>query len=52
MEIVAGECAVKIDGQTTVNNYAIGRTFELPGQSGFEIEVRAGLCEYICTFLP
>ncbi len=52
MEIVAGECTVKIDGQTTLNNYALGRTFELPGHSGFEIEVRLGLCEYICTFLP
>ena len=51
MEIVAGECAVKIDGQSAAMNYAAGRIFELPGQSGFEIEVRVGLCEYICTFL-
>jgi purine/pyrimidine-nucleoside phosphorylase len=51
MEIVAGECAVKLDGQATTSSYATGRMFELPGQSGFEIEVRSGLCEYICTFL-
>ena len=52
MEIVAGECSAKIDGQETTNGYATGGVFELPGQSGFEIEVRLGLCEYICTFLP
>jgi len=52
MEIVAGDCAVKIDGQTNTNTYAAGQVFELPGKSGFEIEVKPGLCEYICTFLP
>ena len=51
MEIVAGECSVKIDGQTKTNRYVAGQVFELPGKSGFEIEVKAGLCEYICTFL-
>ncbi len=51
MEIVAGECLVKIDGQTNTNGYAAGWVFELPGKSGFEIEVKSGLCDYICTFL-
>ena len=51
MEIVAGECAVTIAGQTTTTSYAVGRVFELPGKSGFEIEVKSGICEYICTFL-
>jgi purine/pyrimidine-nucleoside phosphorylase len=51
MEIVAGECAVKIDGQTNKISYVAGQVFELPGKSGFEIEVKSGLCEYICTFL-
>ena len=51
MEIVAGECSVKIDGQTKTDTYSAGYIFELPGKSGFEIEVKSGLCEYICTFL-
>ena len=51
MAIVAGECSVRIDGQTTTNSYAGGQGFELPGRSGFEIEVKLGICEYICTFL-
>jgi purine/pyrimidine-nucleoside phosphorylase len=52
MEIVAGDCSVKVDGAASVQRYATGQVFELPGNSGFEIEVKTGLCEYICTFLP
>ena len=52
MEIVAGECAVKLDGQGAVNTYPAGKTFAVPAKSGFDIEVKAGLCEYICSFLP
>lgn len=51
MEIVAGACAVTLDGQTAVREYAGGQTFDVPGNSGFAIEVKAGLCEYICSFL-
>ena len=52
MEIVAGTCQVTLDGQTTVNTYAAGTHFDVAGKSGFTIEVPAGLCEYICSFLP
>ena len=52
MEIVAGQCAVRLDGQTEVRTYPAGETFEVPAKSGFDIEVRQGLCEYICSFLP
>src|SRR5262249_44747942 len=51
MEIVAGQCSVMHDGQTKVANYAAGQVFEVPAKSGFEIEVKQGLCEYICSFL-
>ena len=51
MEIVAGQCAVKLDGQPAVNTYAAGQTFEVPAKSGFDIEVKAAPCEYICTYL-
>jgi len=51
MEIVAGQCAVKLDGQTNVATYAAGQRFEVAAQSGFDIEVAGGICEYICSFL-
>jgi purine/pyrimidine-nucleoside phosphorylase len=51
MEIIAGVCDVTIDGQVAVKEYAAGSSFEVPGKSGFTIEVKEGLCEYICSFL-
>jgi uncharacterized protein YaiE (UPF0345 family) len=51
MEIVAGACRVTLDGQTAVRDYAAGQSFDVPGKSGFTIEVAGGLCEYICSFL-
>jgi uncharacterized protein YaiE (UPF0345 family) len=51
MEIIAGSCRVTLDGQTAVQEYATGTFFDVPGKSGFTIEVTAGLCEYICSFL-
>ena len=52
MEIVAGACRVKLDGQTNWKEYGAGEVFEIPAKSGFDIEVTQGLCEYICSFLP
>ncbi len=51
MEIVAGACRVTLDGSTTAQDYAAGTYFDVPGNSGFTIEVAGGLCEYICSFL-
>ena len=51
MEIVAGNCRVKLDGKSDQHTYAAGQSFEVPAQSGFDIEVADGLCEYICSFL-
>ena len=51
MEIVAGSCGVKLDGQSETIIYAMGQTFEVPAKSGFDIEVKSGICEYICSFL-
>ena len=51
MEIVAGTCVVKIDGQTDSKEFGADTYFEVPANSGFDIEVRAGICEYICSFL-
>src|SRR5437773_3199764 len=51
MEIVAGECSVKFDGQSNTQQYAPGQSFEVPAKSGFDIQVGQGICEYICSFL-
>ena len=51
MEIVAGACRVTLDGTTASKDYPAGTFFDVPGKSGFTIEVSTGLCEYICSFL-
>jgi purine/pyrimidine-nucleoside phosphorylase len=55
MEIVAGDCNVTLDGTTGTSGprpYSAGTHFDVPANSGFTITVSAGLCEYICSFLP
>ncbi|MFT4688550.1 MAG: hypothetical protein ACI9OD_000748 [Limisphaerales bacterium] len=51
MEVVAGECQVKVDGQAGVKTYAQGESFDVPAKSGFDIEIKTGICEYLCTFI-
>ena len=51
MEINAGQCTVRIDGQHHVTFYPSGSSFAVPAKSGFDIEVASGICEYICSFI-
>ncbi len=51
MEIVAGTCVVKLDGQAGTTTYGAGQHFEVPAKSGFDIGVSGGICEYICSFI-
>ena len=51
MEIVAGSCIVKLDGQVATNTYSAGQAFDVAAKSGFDIEVKSGICEYICSFI-
>ena len=51
MEIVAGACSVTLDGQGAVKDYAAGQAFEVPAKSGFDIEVKSGIFEYVCSFI-
>ena len=51
MEIVAGACSVKLDEEAAVTDYAVGQSFSIPAESGFDIEVKSGICEYICSFI-
>lgn len=52
MEVVAGDCQIVIDGTTDSLAIAAGGSFEVAANSGFTITVAAGICEYICSFLP
>jgi len=51
MELVSGECAVKVDGTNASAAYEAGQVIEVPAKSGFGIEVKSGICQYICSFL-
>jgi uncharacterized protein YaiE (UPF0345 family) len=50
MDITAGACEVRLDGESTWHAYAAGSFFRVPGKSGFDIKVAAGICEYVCSF--
>ena len=54
MEIIAGECQVKLATSVAANAtvYGPGQHFEVGAKSGFDIEVKNGICEYVCSFLP
>jgi purine/pyrimidine-nucleoside phosphorylase len=51
MEIIAGSCHIKQDADDTEADVDAGSYFDVPGNSGFTIEVANGICEYICSFL-
>ena len=51
MQITAGTCQVKIDGQTNWTPYPEGTEFQVPANSGFDIRVEIGICQYICSFV-
>ena len=50
MDIVAGQCRVKLDGSEAWQTYGAGTSFHVPARSGFDIEVEAGIAEYVCSF--
>ncbi len=52
MEIIAGRCRVKLDGDAAWREVTAGEAFDVPARSGFDIVVDAGLAEYVCSFLP
>ncbi|MEI6676534.1 MAG: pyrimidine/purine nucleoside phosphorylase [Verrucomicrobiota bacterium] len=51
MEIIAGSCAIILDGTTDSRNIAPNNAFEVPPNSGFTITVDEDICQYICSFL-
>jgi purine/pyrimidine-nucleoside phosphorylase len=50
MDITAGRCEVRLDGENTWKTYEAGSFFKVPGKSGFDIKVASGIAEYICSF--
>ena len=50
MDIVAGNCRVKVAGASGWTDYAAGSYFNVPGKSSFDIAVDSGIAEYLCSF--
>lgn len=51
VEVVAGACKVKLDGEADFVSYGVGDAFDVPAKSGFDISVEGGITEYICSYL-
>ena len=49
MEINAGVCRVRLDGQSDWTTYRAGESFSVPGNSRFDIET-VELLDYVCHF--
>lgn len=50
MDILAGDCRVKMAGATGWTDFAAGSHFNVPGNSSFDIAVDSGIAEYLCSF--
>ncbi len=50
MEIIAGNCTVRIADQGEWIGFTAGTWFEVPANSCFEIVVENGIAEYVCSF--
>jgi uncharacterized protein YaiE (UPF0345 family) len=51
MELTSGQCTVKLDGVSASASYSAGQAFDVPAKSGFAIEVKSGICQYVCSYL-
>lgn len=50
METVAGSCRVRLAGETEWKTYGAGQSFDVPGNSSFDIEVSGEPYHYVCHF--
>lgn len=50
MELNAGECRIRIQGEDNWTTYTAGEKFNVPGNSKFDIDVVKTL-DYVCHFL-
>ncbi len=51
MEVIAGSCEVSIQNSGTTESYEAGTSFNVDANSGFDIIVKEGTCQYICSYL-
>lgn len=49
MELIAGRCRVTLAGEVAARDYVGGQSFEVAGDSSFDIEVTEAL-HYVCHF--
>jgi uncharacterized protein YaiE (UPF0345 family) len=49
MEVVAGTCRVRLAGSEEWTDYTAGQSFEVPGDSSFDIETTDAL-HYVCHY--
>ena len=50
MELNAGKCRIRLQGETEWNTYEAGQQFNVPANSRFEIETIDTL-DYVCHFI-
>ena len=50
MAISDGACRAKVAGEADWSTYPAGTSFDIPGNSSFEIAVDDGVCQYVCSF--
>jgi purine/pyrimidine-nucleoside phosphorylase len=50
MEGVAGSCRVRLKGESEWKTYGAGQSFDVPGNSSFDIEVAGEPYHYVCHF--
>ena len=49
MEIIGGQCRVKLAGESEVKTYAAGQSFSVPGNASFDIEA-LDTVDYVCYY--
>jgi len=49
MEVISGSCRVRLNGEADWKEYAAGQSFQVPGNSRFEIETTEPM-DYVCHF--
>ena len=50
MEVSAGEVEIKLAGEETFTRYKAGESFNVPGDSFFELKVEK-IFDYVCSYL-
>jgi purine/pyrimidine-nucleoside phosphorylase len=50
MEGVGGSCRVRLKGETEWKTWGPGQSFDVPGNSSFDIEVAGEPYHYVCHF--